>query len=339
MHAPGRGVRGARGPPARPNGRRRRKATIDGREPPLPARRQAPSLPAMSAAFRAYVAPARRRPALWRLALGALMVAALWVAALMGLGVAARVVMGPDAYGLWADRLARGDHPVAVLILLGTFAAPLAATLLAARLLHGRSPGALLGPGGRLVRDFARAVAAVLAVYAVMLLLWASVYDSAPGLDPAIWALYAAPALAVLLVQTGAEEVMFRGYLQGQLAARFRSPLAWALLPSLAFGAIHFDPSLPAANAVVNCGAAAVFGFAAADLTVRTGALGAAWGLHFANNVFALMVLSYPDDLSGLALRVTPYGAAAPIPPLDVALQMAALLAAWALVARAVRDR
>jgi DNA-directed RNA polymerase subunit RPC12/RpoP len=45
-----------------------------------------------------------------------------------------------------------------------------------------------------------------------------------------------------VLIQTGAEEVLFRGYLQQQLAARFASPIAWMVLPS----AIFALPALPA---------------------------------------------------------------------------------------------
>ncbi len=50
------------------------------------------------------------------------------------------------------------------------------------------------------------------------------------------------------LIQTGAEELVFRGYLQQQLAARFASPLIWMVLPALIFGAVHYDPATAGPN-------------------------------------------------------------------------------------------
>lgn len=300
----------------------------------MPAAGAPASVPAVSHPFERYVAPARCRPALWRLGLGVAMVVLAWLAAMIALQ-AALAALGTESP--WWDRITRADHPAGMLVLLSTFAAPLAGALLAARLLHGRSPVGLLGPPRAAARDFGRAVASAAAVYAVVLVLWAVVHDSVPGLPVGVWLLYLLPGLAALLLQTGAEEVVFRGYLQGQLAARFRSPLAWALGPSLLFGAIHYDPSLPGPNAVIAVAATTVFGLLAADLTARTGTLGAAWGLHFANNVAALLVLGYPDALSGLALRLVPYHLDDPVPPLEVVLTMAGLLGAWALIARATR--
>ena len=282
------------------------------------------------------MAPARRRAALWRLALGVPLAGAAWFGFGLAMDEAAWTLLSEEDYFYWAERTLEGDHPIGLLVALTSFAGLLGGTLLAAWALHGRTPLALLGPPGRAARDFGRTAVVVAVVYALMFAAWAMVHDSTPGLEPRRWALYAVPALLLLLVQTGAEEFAFRGYLQGQLAARFRSPVAWALLPSLAFGAVHYDPTLPGANALIYCASSAVFGLVAADLTARTGTLGAAWGLHWANNAFALLILGLPDDLSGLSLRLTPYLVSDPVSVLDVALGSASLLAVWALVARRV---
>jgi hypothetical protein len=50
------------------------------------------------------------------------------------------------------------------------------------------------------------------------------------------------------------------------------------------------------------------FGLIAADLTEKTGSLGAAIGLHFINNFFGLLIISIPGTITGLALWVTPFG-------------------------------
>ena len=53
--------------------------------------------------------------------------------------------------------------------------------------------------------------------------------------------------------------------------------------------------------------ATTIFGIIAADLTRITGNLGAAMGLHFANNFFALLLVGIPGQLSGVALFHAPF--------------------------------
>ena len=289
---------------------------------------------ALPPAFDAYVAPARARPALWRLALGVLLVGAVWFGAVLALFVGGRLVIGAEGYPAWLARIEGGSDPAAVLATLATFAGPLAGVLLAARLLHGRGPGTILGPARHAARDFALAVAVVACVYTLGLALWAWPFDSAPNLPPGAWALWLAPALLALALQTGAEEAMFRGYLQSQIAARFASPIAWAALPSLAFGAIHWDPDLTTGGTLAVMGSAALFGLIAADLTARTGTLGAAWGLHLANNAFALLLLAMPGAMPGLALRLTPYEAADPRVAWLLIADAATLVLVWAILRR-----
>ena len=51
---------------------------------------------------------------------------------------------------------------------------------------------------------------------------------------------------------------------------------------------------------------AGMFGLLMADLTARAGTLGPAIAVHLANNASALLLVSLPDSLNGLALYVTP---------------------------------
>lgn len=94
------------------------------------------------------------------------------------------------------------------------------------------------------------------------------------------------PFIAIAcFIQTSGEEMFFRGFLQSTIAAMHKSPLIWAVLPSIAFGFIHFGngSTLPEnIQIVIYTG---VFGLAAADLTARTGTLGAAMGFHFVHNL------------------------------------------------------
>ena len=111
------------------------------------------------------------------------------------------------------------------------------------------------------------------------------------------WALFLLPILFFAFVQTSSEELLFRGYLQRGLAYRFRSPLVWAVLPTLVFTALHWNPT---AVLGMNIGVAVSIGaFAAllALLVYATGNLGAAMGAHFGNNLVGFLLISHDDTL------------------------------------------
>ena len=294
------------------------------------------ALPDRYAPYERLRAPALRRPALWRLALGAVLVVALWAGVGAGVFMGAQLLAGRGDPSL-ARELLGGDTPRAVLLLLATFLGLLAAPFAAARLLHGRRPPGLLGPRREALRDFWRAALVTAAAYALTLLAWAIAFDSLPGVPWGTWLALLPAAIVLLLVQTGAEEVAFRGYLQSQLAARFASPLVWIVLPSILFGAIHWDPQMDPANAATLALSAGLFGLVAADLTARTGTLGAAWGFHFANNFAALALLGTPGALAGLALRRAPYSLDEPLPAWLTLADLALIGLVWLALSRLLR--
>jgi hypothetical protein len=121
--------------------------------------------------------------------------------------------------------------------------------------------------------------------------------------NPLVWLALAPLALAALLVQTGAEELFYRGYVQQQVAARFDNPWVWLTLPNVLFALAHWDMEGAFVQNAQYVLWAFCFGLAASDLTARTGAIGAAVGFHLVNNVYAFAFfapLEGPD--SGLAL-------------------------------------
>jgi uncharacterized protein len=130
-----------------------------------------------------------------------------------------------------------------------------------------------------------------------------------------------------LFLQVAAEEIAFRGYLQGMLAARFRSRLVWWLLPAVAFGALHWNPAEFGANAPLVVAAATLMGLVFGDVTARSGSLALAIGLHLANNAFAVLVIATPSALSGFALYLSPVDTG------DPAAMRAGILANMALIA------
>ena len=282
-----------------------------------------------------WLAAARRRPALWRLGAGTLVALAIYLVGAGAVVAGYAMLAGPEAAG----GLMTGETPGAMLVLLASFAFMALGAWAAARWLHGRRLSDMVGPRARTWRDFRLAAGVVLAANAPPVALALASGEMIRALDPLAWALLLLPAIPLVALQTGAEELLFRGYLQGQLAARFRSPLIWAALPSVAFGVAHWDGGHGgAAWAIV--AATALFGLAAADLTALTGRLGAAWGLHFANNLVALTVIGTQGGLPGLALWHTPWTLAeAPAAPLLIALDMVILVAIWAAIRTLLKRR
>ena len=156
-----------------------------------------------------------------------------------------------------------------------------------------------------------------------------------PNLDVATWAKWLPLALVLLVAQTGAEELFFRGYLQSQLAARFRHAAIWLLVPAALFGLAHYLPGYAPTRATFLVLATALFGLIAGDLTARTGSIGAAWAFHFANNVAALLLVATKGSLTGLGLFVTndPLAAQLALPRLLV-LDIVALVIVWLAIRR-----
>lgn len=255
------------------------------------------------AAHDPFIAAARARPALWRLVLGTVLVLicfALFPLPLFGLVV---LIGGTEALRDLFRSLVAIDTPGATLLVLMLFAGMVLGTALAVRLLHRRGAASLFGPWPRLWRHFLIATAIALAVFALSLLIPSDVPVS-ENLPPQLWALFLMSGLAALLLQTGAEEMLFRGYLQQQLAALFRSPLAWAVLPSGLFAIGHPPPPELGAQGWLLVLLPGLFGLLAADLTAATGSLGAAWGFHFANNMVSLLAVGVSGQITGLALYV-----------------------------------
>lgn len=253
--------------------------------------------------FVQFIAPARARPAVWRLLLGLVIVVAAQALAFGALVGGAWALRGPDAAGTWLAKLAVASTPATMLTVLALFAPPCLGVVIAARLLHRRGLRSLLGP--RVLRDAVRGAGVTLAVFAPLIALAWGFGATQPNLPPGIWIALLPLTFLGVAVQTLTEEVLFRGYILQQLAARFRSPLVWAVLPAAAFGLLHLDPSGMGAAAWPVVGVAALFGLVAADLTARSGGLGLAWGLHLANNMIGLSVMATQGGLTGLALRVT----------------------------------
>jgi membrane protease YdiL (CAAX protease family) len=288
--------------------------------------------------FRRFVAPARRRAQLWRLFLGVVVMAAIYLAGVAIVLAAVLLAVGTSAWPGWAVELVTAATPVGTLLLLASFIGMALAPMVAVRLVHRRPARTLFGPAVTVLRDFVVAASIVAALLGALLFAWSFWFDAVPNLAPERWLTLLPLAVAGILVQTLAEELVFRAYLTQQLAARFKSFLAWMVLPSLAFGLVHYSPQSAGENTWLVVVAAGVFGLIATDLTRLTGSIGAAWGFHFANNFAAILIVAVDGTIPGLALFLTPYGAddTTHLPALILG-DLALMLVAWLILRRALR--
>lgn len=257
------------------------------------------------AAFEMYRQMPAGRATLPRLLAGSAIVAAFWMAATM-----ATLLGGSYASAHWLaapggpvqDFVAT---PVGMLAALASFAGIWIGVWAAMRMVHREPLAALFGNGRRVSwSGFAKGLAAVAIT---SLLSEIALYLLDPGIARGTvalssWLLLLVPVTLLALLQTSSEELLFRGYLTRVLAARFRNPLVWGLVPLLLFTAMHWNPS---SGLVINLSVLAAIGAFALVLlaTVRaTGNLGAAFGAHLANNLFGFLLISHQQSFDAFAL-------------------------------------
>lgn len=261
------------------------------------------------AAHQAFVAPALPSAAVWRVIVGFLAASALYLLLNNLLFGTLVNLFGPQD-SRFVDELLTGKTPVAMFLLLGSFGLMVVSVAVVTAVLHKRSFASLIGPLHLVGPQFWRVTWLLILVGIVTYLLppWDLGAPYVSNMALGKWVLLLPLSLLAVFVQVSAEEIVFRGYVQQQLAARFKSPLVWMVLPSVLFAFGHYLPNEAGENAIIIALWAGVFGILMADLTARAGSLGPAIAVHFCNNVAAILITSLPDDLSGLALYLTPFG-------------------------------
>lgn len=177
----------------------------------------------------------------------------------------------------------------------------LPAVLLAARLAQRRPAGTLSSVSGRL-RWRWQLVCAGVAVPAVAVALGLTLLlslgaEPLPGEGQGSWVGWSVflPALAALALlvplQAAAEEYLFRGWLVQAFGAYLRTPWPGIAVSAALFSAAHGYGQVWGALDLV------VFGLVMGWLTVRTGGLEAAIGLHAVNNLVGFVAAAAVGQL------------------------------------------
>ena len=207
------------------------------------------------------------------------------------------------------DEVHGGTTPRGLLIQLSSFAILGLAVVIVSRRLHGRGFASLIGPPDLTLRQLLR-VSLLLGALVLVIEFLPPDLEMLEQADMRPWSQWLALlplALGALLIQTGAEELFYRGYIQQQLAARFNQTWVWMVVPSLLFALAHYSPSSPPTEAAQYVIWSFLFGLAAADLTARSGTLGPAIAFHLVNNALAFLLYGDAGGLdSGLSLFLFP---------------------------------
>ncbi|QPM91786.1 hypothetical protein PSAL_030410 [Pseudooceanicola algae] len=303
----------------------------------------APSIPAY-AAHESFVAPARYRCQIGRLLIGILLAELLFAFGMSGLD---RLLLrvSPSL----ADAVYYGDTGVALILQLLSFGMLGLALMLIVTRLHLRRPVSLFGPWDRMRLMFPAFFGAA-AVYVLIQILppWIDFHGIESHRNIAAWIALLPFALLALLVQTGAEEMFYRGYIQQQIAARLPDPRVWLILPNLLFAWVHWEQGAETVDNLRYVIWAFCFGLACSDLTARSGSLGPAIGLHMANNAYAFLFFADAGALdSGLALFLYPeltltepqdtIDAIGPVVTPQLLMELALILVAWLATRLAIR--
>jgi len=283
-------------------------------------------------AFNRYIRPACAAPALWRLLVGLVVFVVIYIGFVIGLTELAQ------ATGLVGTTQADYNLNTRTSLIEGllTFAGGILGVWAAVRLLHRRSFTSLLGPLPAVRRNFIIAAGVVFMIQAVWMLVTSLYFGVVPNQPLNMVLLFLPVGAILLLIQTGAEEFLFRGYIMQQLAARFQSPLVWLVLPSVVFGLIHYDAGTMGDMVWYIIVALTISGLVWADLTRITGNIGAAWGWHFMNNFLLLNFVTLPDSMTGFAWKLTAFSMD-DMTPVDVLPDICVSIVIWLILRRILR--
>ena len=251
--------------------------------------------------YEALIAPARAKASLLRLILGLVITTLLYMLLLSLSWQVLLSVMG-EAWFEQTLQVPGPSSPSQMFVMLGGFGFLTAALSFTVWSLHHHSPLLLIGDFARAKAQFFRTMIRLFALATVVAVITSNSSTVVQNLPLSQWLGLLPLSLAFLLIQVSAEELVFRGYLQSQLAALGLHRIVWIVIPSAIFGLLHYDPAVMGASAPWMVLSTTLFGVIAADLTARSGTLGPAIAFHFVWNFYSIIFCGFSDYLGGLAL-------------------------------------
>lgn len=263
--------------------------------------------------FQRWLDPARPNAKLWRTVVGLILVLLIWAGwtvLVLIAGLFAEIMsQRSNGNGLEIERLLRaiatGQTPADVAILLVSFWGLWIGVWVAVRSMHMRKLRTIFGFQQRIIwRDVGLGVA-IVGVYIIANLTLSNMTGGTPyrsSVSLVDWLIFVVPITALIFLQSAGEELLFRGYLIQNFAARFRSPLIWGLIPAILFGLGHASSDPTLLMSVYHVVATIMFAFIATVVVWRTGGISVTMGMHVANNFAAFLVAGSNDSMNSTQL-------------------------------------
>jgi len=255
------------------------------------------------------------RSQIWRICLGLCLISIIYVFSSFG-------------WFIVLDRLAQirleglGSTPADLAALLFSFFFIWLGIALVCRWLHRHPLHALYGPTYKINWQhfligaglaFATAIISETSISGISWYFFDSSSQANPNITATLWLRWVIPISALIFVQIGAEEMLFRGYLLQHIRARGGRFWRSIFLPSFLFGMLHFDFPIFGVNAFFYMLHTSVAGIILCLVTLKTGNLGAALGLHLGVNALMLIfgLEGHLDGISLFVIQLDPKGAQA----------------------------
>lgn len=255
------------------------------------------------------------RSQIWRICLGLFLIAIIYASSSFGWFIALDRMAQIRLEGL-------GSTPADLAALLFSFFFIWLGIALVCRRLHRHPLHALYGPTYKINWQhfligaglaFATAIISETSISVISWYFFDSSSQANPNINAKLWLRWVIPISALIFVQIGAEEMLFRGYLLQHIRAR-GGRFWWSIfLPSFLFGMLHFDFPIFGVNAFFYMLHTSVAGIILCLVTLKTGNLGAALGLHFGVNALMLIfgLEGHLDGISLFVIQLDPKGAQA----------------------------
>ena len=255
------------------------------------------------------------RSQIWRICLGLFLIAIIYASSSFGWFIALDRMAQIRLEGL-------GSTPADLAALLFSFFFIWLGIALVCRWLHRHPLHALYGRSYKinwqhfLIGAGLAFATAIISEISISIISWHFFDPSSqanPNITATLWLRWVIPISVLVFVQIAAEEMLFRGYLLQHIRAR-GGRFWWSIfLPSLLFGMLHFDFPIFGVNAFFYMLHTSVAGMILCLVTLKTGNLGAALGLHLGVNALMLIfgLEGHLDGMSLFVIQLDPKGAQA----------------------------
>ena len=237
--------------------------------------------------------------AVWRILVGAVIIVAIYGLGLFGVGFFLNGIAGIDL---------TQSSQTTLIVFLASFIPIWLGTGAVTRVLFGFSLPHLYGRSGKIRwSDFRVAFAYIfvivllleLLIFAATWIMGIPLYTRNEAISILDWLIYLMPLIILVFLQIGAEELFFRGYLLRLIYVR-KARLFWAVYaPSFLFGLAHLDPITYGFNSVLYVLNTTVTGVILCFITLWRGNIAMAMGIHFAVNIFAILIIGQGDTPIG----------------------------------------